>query len=115
MRIKERGEPLYLLVDEPGNDFQLRQLLLPCLSPNIMSWYVTGPVDPIPGSSSSNVFHEVLNCPQREVTFAVGSPVTSLPPPPAGKSGVLTAAQRLFTFCSSAGHVVLKVNMVIIF
>lgn len=101
-------------MDEPGNNCQLRQLLFPGLRPNIMGWYVTGPVHPVPGSRSSNVFQKVFHSPPRQVTLAIGSPVSSLPPSPAGKAGILAAAQRLLTICGSAGSVFLKVNTVII-
>lgn len=79
-----------------------------------MGWYVTGPVHPVPGSSSSNVLQKVFNGPQGQVTLAVGSPVSSLPPPPAGEAGTLAAAQRLLTVRGRAGRVFLKVNEVII-
>lgn len=73
-----------LLVDQPGDDCKLWQLLFPGLRPNVVCRYVSGPVDPVPGSGSSGVFQQVLNCPQRQVTLAVGSPVPGLSMPPAG-------------------------------
>lgn len=45
-----------LLVDEPGDDFKLWQLLLPGLRPNIVCWYVSSPVDPVPRSCSGDIF-----------------------------------------------------------
>lgn len=96
-----------LLVDEPGDDRELRQLLLPGLRPNIVSWYVPGPVDPVPGSGPGSVLQQVLHCAQRQVTLTVGSPVPGLPAPPAGRARVLTTTQGVLAVCGAAGHVLL--------
>lgn len=74
-----------------------------------MRWYVSSPVDPIPGSGSGGVFQQALNRPQRQVTLAVGSPVAGLPPFPAG---VFTATQRVLAVCRAAGFILLSGEMV---
>lgn len=102
-------------MDEPGDSFKLCQLLLPGLRPNIVCWYVSSPVDPVPRSCSGSVFQQVLNRTQRQVTFAVGSPVPGLPPPPAGKAWVFTATQRFFALRGGARFVLLKLNMIIFY
>lgn len=99
-------------MDEPGDDGKLRQLLFPGLRPNIVRRYVSGPVDPVPGSGCGNVLQEVLHRPQRQVTLTVGSPVASLPPLPAGRTRIFTATQRGLAVCSAAGKIVLSVEMV---
>lgn len=52
-----------LLVDEPWDDCKLWQLLFPGLRPNIVCWYVSGPVHPVPGSSWGGIYKEALHRP----------------------------------------------------
>lgn len=97
-----------LLVDESGDDRELWQLLLPGLRPNIVSWYVPGPVHPVPGSGPGSIFQKVLHGAQRQVTLTVGSPVPGLSPPPAGRARLFAAAQRVLAVCSAASHILLS-------
>lgn len=75
-----------LLVDEPGDAFKLKQLLVPGLRPHVVCWDVSSPVGPVPGSSGGKVLQQVFDRPQRQIALAVGSPVASLPVPPAGNA-----------------------------
>lgn len=51
----------YLLVDEFGDDRELCQLLVSGLRPDVVCWYVSSPVDPVPRSDFSSIFQEVLH------------------------------------------------------
>lgn len=98
----------YLLVDEPGDAFKLKQLLVPSLRPHVVRWDVSRPVGPVPGSSGGKVLQQVFDRLQRQIALAIGSPVASLPVPPAGNARVFTATQRLFAVCGAANYILLS-------
>lgn len=95
-------------MDEPGDAFKLKQLLVSGLRPHVVRWDVSGPVGPVPGSSGGKVLQQVFDGPQRQIALAVGSPVASLPVPPAGNAWVFTATQWLFTVCVAANYILLS-------
>lgn len=101
-----------LRFDEPGDDFELWKLLCSGLGPHIVCWYVSSPVDPIPGSSSGNVLQDVLYCPERKVTLPIGSPVPGLPLPPAGRTRLVPTTQGLLAVGCAASFVRLLVESV---
>ena len=81
------------LVDEPGDDAQLRQLLPSGLGPDVVRRYVSGPVHPVPGPSSGHVLQQVLHGAERQVALAVGAPVPSLPVVPHRAVGLVATAE----------------------
>lgn len=94
-------------MDELRDGGELGQLLLPGLRPDVVCWYVSGPVDPVPGAVFGSVHQHVLHRPEGQVALAVRPPVAGLSPPPAGRARLVAAAQRVLAVCGAAGLVLL--------
>lgn len=80
---------------ESGDGDELIELLSSGLRPDIVCWYISRPVHPIPRARFGYVLEKVFNRTQREVTFAVGTPVSSTVVIPAGPPRFISTAEGL--------------------
>jgi len=93
------------LVDEPGDDGERRQLLLPGLGPHVVRRDVAGPVRPVPGPGARRVLQQAPHGAQRQVALAVRAPVAGLAMPPPVAGGRVAAAEGLLAVGAAAHRV----------